>query len=754
MKKRSNHYYKLLSLVIASPLIGSQLVIAQDFVSNSAIDEIVVTARKRVESAQEIPISITVASGEELKNRSVVNFVDLQSFAPALGVVPAALSSGSLNVAMRGNVLPDIRLNVEPSVGVYLDGVYLPRNQGMNNADLYDIERVEVLAGPQSTLYGKNTTGGAVNIISKLPEDTFEGSLRIRYAEHDERQLAGMINVPVTDGFALRVVTSQTGRDGYGRNQFDGKDVGELNSQYWRASALWKPADDLSIVFSGDYSQTKSKSPVWKGLSDINFNGLAVTNTMSRLGITRQEAFDYLDSFQRGNKDSGSMDQPFQEDFESWGYSMTIEWNLSDSMTLKSITAMRGFEREGTGDLDGTPMPIIQYPLMETDDDQFSQEIQLTGTSFTEQLNWVIGGFLSREKGNERIDQVTLGGAPSVQIAEDIKTDGEAIYAQGTWHFSDKLSTTAGVRYNKDKRSLKHSNYNATTCLSLGMPLSSVPIADCQSKNGESFDEVTYTLGLEYAPWDARDILLYAKTSRGYRSGGVQQNSGGTSPAVAAVANQPYDPEILQDIEIGIKSTWMERRLLANISFFMSELDDMITTSQRPIPGTTAVATSVLNAATANIDGIEWQVIALPAPQFELGFSGTYLDASYDKFITPTGQDRTDEDLRFVPELRYAVTAIFKNESSYGQWRSQLDWWWQDKMLTGSAGGYSEAEGILNGRISLFLNKKDVEVALYGKNLADNRYWVFPNGIGSLGFTYNGFANPPRTIGVEINVNF
>lgn len=724
------------------------------------LEEIIVTARKREESSQEIPVSIMVSTGEDLQRASVKNFIDLQQSTPTLNVMSAALSDTSVNVAMRGNALVDIRLNVDPVVGVYMDGVYLPRNQGTNASDLYDIERIETLAGPQATLYGKNTSGGAINIFTKMPVDSFEGSMRVSYAEHDDRQMAGMINIPISDTLATRIVASLRGRDGYGTNAFDGSDVGALSSQNWRATALWTPSDDLQVTLRGDYAQADTQGAIWKGFQELRPNGVTVLNTSLATGLSMADAFAYLQTFAGGDKDDGNANLARDEEFKSWGVSATIDWDINDNLAFKSITALRKFKREGTVDLDGTPLVILEYPLMKTSDEQVSQEFQLLGTSFDGRLNWVTGLYYSEEVGDEEIHQVALGfltgGVPAIQRSEDITSESFGVFAQGTYAITDALSTTIGLRYTEDKRSLDQMNRSGPNCLSLGLPLASIGgAANCVRPESVSFEKVMYTVGLEYRPWQDLDVMLYAKTSRGYRAGGLQQTAGAPTQVAADFANQPFDPETVEDFEVGIKSTWMDNRLLANLTFFTSEIDDIIRVVSAPVPGTAIVATAVQNAAVASVDGVEWLLRFMPVTGLELRYAGTYMDASFDKYITPTGEDRSALPLLFTPEWRHSLSAIYSQDTSFGEWRAQLDWMYTAKQLAAEREAYAPAYDILNGRLSLFFQEHDFEIALFGKNIADERYFPYPvDVLDGLGFMYNGYANPPRTIGVEFNIHF
>jgi iron complex outermembrane receptor protein len=749
---------------------------------SGGISDIVVTARKTAERAQDVPISLTVATGETLTNRSVRNFIDLQQQTPAMHVVPAAISATSSNVAMRGQSTNDIRLNVDPAIVIYLDGVALPRLQGSNAADLLDVERVEILSGPQGTLFGKNSTGGAVSISNRDPVQTSEGFVKARMGSYLDSSIAGMINVPLSDTLAFRTVASYSHNDGYGRNLLTTNKTGQRDIVTVRAALKYDPGDALMVTVRGDYTHAKVTREAFKSfqyLAPINptagtgpsvtteaalelfnlpnlaaFNAQSVGTRVSQL--TAAEAA--LRGYAQGDPDDYSSNLDPREKAKIWGISGQIDYELSDNVSLKSITAYRGFARRASADLDGTPFSIIEYPFQHTNDKQFSQEAQINVTGFDRRLKWITGVYYANETGTEEIRLTSVarvsGAAAATGIAfADVGNKTMGVFSQASFKFTDQFSATGGIRYTKDKRRLDAQNYNQTMCTSLGVTLASIGGVDaCHRPMRTSFSEISYTASLEYHP--VRDIMLYAKTSRGYRAGGLQQAANGGSVALANAAFQPFQPEIVTDYEGGIKSELLDRHLRVNASYFHMKLNNAIRNVAVPVPGETRFSTRAQNAATAKIDGVEFDITAVPVDGLELSANGAYTDARFVSYITPTGEDRTNIPLTFTPRWQLGGTVAYTADLGWGDWRNQVDVSYTGRQLASEVSAYSPAHTLWNFRSSVDIKDADLNLAVYVKNLTNRRYIVFPTEVASLGFIYDGMYNPSRIIGVEATKKF
>ncbi|AMK26547.1 TonB-dependent receptor (plasmid) [Sphingobium sp. SJ10-10] len=752
--------------------------------ADNMLGDIVVTARKRAENAQDIPISLTVASGEDLVAKSITQFIQLQQITPSLHIIPASFGNTSVILASRGVAYVDIRLNNDPAVGIYVDGVYLPRAVGVNASELLDIARVEVLSGPQGTLFGKNTSGGAINFFTQAPTDRLEGSVKARIGAYGDRAASAVLNLPVTDTLSSRSVASFFGRDGYGRNMFDGSRTDKVNGRMFRTALSWTPGTTFQATLRADYSRTRSTQGAYKGFSFLQAPTVAgagtggpfptveaalerndIPNLAAWLALspaTRDalllDADRALRTFSAGNARDGNFDQAAREDMKAWGFSATIDYDLNDKISAKSITALRRFDRNGTSDLDGTPYAILQYPYLAAHDRQFSQELQISGDFLDGRLKSILGLYYSKENGMETSWQESLrriGGNNAITFQNArVGNRSKGIFTQHTFRVLDTLSVTGGVRLSRDDRSLDSSNYNNTNCLSLGRSLASIGgIANCIRPMDVSFTRWSYTGSIEYKP--DRDLLFYATTRRSYRSGGLQETAGATTVAAADVAFIPFRPEVVTDYEVGMKSEWFDRRLRVNVSGYHSIIDDSIRNQARPVVGSTSTPISTQNAAGVKVNGIEFEATVLPVKGLEISTNGAYTDAKFTRYLTPTGVDLTNLPVWFTPKWRIGVSAAYTQPITIGTVSANIDYSWEDRQLVSEPSAYSPSHEQLNARIALDLSKSGTTFAIFAKNITKEKYGPGPIDLsGALGFVASGQYNPPRTYGAEITKTF
>jgi iron complex outermembrane receptor protein len=751
---------------------------------DGALGDIVVTARKRAENAQDIPISLTVASGGDLAAKSVTQFIQLQQITPSLHIVPASFGNTSVILASRGVAYVDIRLNNDPAVGIYVDGVYLPRAVGVNASELLDIARVEILSGPQGTLFGKNTSGGAINFFTETPTSRLEGNVKARIGNYGDRALSAVLNIPVSDTISTRSVAAFFGRDGYGRNVLDGSPTDKVDGKLFRTTLSWVPAPAFRATLRADYSRTQSTQGAYKGLAvlvpptaagsgaggpfatveaALERNNIPDLASWLALPSAARDALlldadSALRSFSGGNVRDGNFDQAAREDMKAWGFSATLDYDLNDGISAKSITALRRFDRSGASDLDGTPYAILQYPYLAAHDRQFSQELQVSGNFLDGRLKSIIGLYYSKETGTETSWQLSLqriGGnnATTFQNAS-VENRSKGIFTQHTFKLFQGLSVTGGVRLSRDDRSLDSSNYNNANCLSLGRSLSSIGgIGNCVRPMDVSFTRWSYTGSIEYKP--ANDILFYITTRRSYRSGGLQETAGATTVAAADVAFIPFRPEVVTDYEAGLKSEWFDHRLRINISAYHSIIDDSIRNQARPVVGSTSTPISTQNAAGVKVNGVEFEATVLPIRGLEISTNGAYTDAKFTRYITPTGVDFTSLPVWFTPKWRVGVSGAYKRQLAIGEWSTNIDYSWEGRQLVSEPGGYAPAHEQLNARTAIGLQTAGITLAIFAKNITKEKYAPGPIDIsGSLGFVAAGQYNPPRIYGFEIAKQF
>lgn len=384
----------------------------------------------------------------------------------------------------------------------------------------------------------------------------------------------------------------------------------------------------------------------------------------------------------------------------------------------------------------------------------------------------MIGGFASDEKGTEQNVQIT--GVTQLQLA-DIRNRSIGAFVQGSYKITPDLSLTLGARYSADSRQI--TNYLQTLaplrlCQVQGVPIGATTIPgaqvtaeDCRRRDKATFDGISYTASLDYKI--APGILLYAKTSRGYRSGGLQQTGGTTptgncvtAPSVANCANftsaadivfAPYKPEILTDYEVGIKADLFDRLLRVNLTYYHARLKDALRGTPTQTPA--GLASIIQNAAMEKVDGVEWQISLQPVKGLELFTTGAYTNARFAKYTTLTGEDRRNIDVLFSPKWQVNVGGSLTHEIDNVRLRASADYSWTDRMLATEPTAYARSHGLLNGRLAMTLIKDELEIAVFGKNLTNFRYLPFPVQLGP-GLFVNGFYNTPRTLGAEMTKRF
>ena len=740
------------------------------------LDEIIVTARRRQERVQDTPISMTALSGDTLSESGTRTIGDLAAIAPSLFASGSAAGAGTTFFAIRGQTQLDSQVATDPSVALYLDDVYIATSNGVLN-DLTDIQRVEVLKGPQGTLFGRNTTGGAIAVYSNPPTYDLGGSFRARYGSFDSFGFEGVLNVPiVADKAALRLVGVTSQDDGYAVNAVSGEALGKQFSRQARGTLLLEPVDNFSLTIRADYSLLRNRGRVTK-LAYIEpaavnpFNpSLAVTAIESGLfaggfpDVFAAEAA--LAPFLNASNDriaqtngispSTGLQANFAR-FEQWGVSARAELELGD-ITLRSITAYRELDGKSFGDADATPFSILQYETT-LDPKQFSQEFQILGESFDNRLNWVAGAYFYQVKGADGSTAENL----SVLTGQDLTGDGipdilnpnfslgdndntsRAVFAQGTFKLSDVFSITAGGRYTSERKTLDLTSTAGGLC-SLPPALLVSP-GVCQTRLSNKFDGWSYIFSLEYKP--NNDLLAYAKTTRGFRSGGQNFCARGD---VAAFA--PFRPEIVTDYELGLKSEFFDRRVRFNLAAFYSNYSDIQRVTQ--VPGGGGAVQAITNAAKARIYGVEVETLASPLEGLTLGANLGYINARYKEFVDVLG-DRTNEPFVLTPEFSYSLFGEYGFDvGDAGTLKIRGDWRWVDAVDYGRGGpGTREPSyGLMNGRISFTTSDNQLEFAAFARNLFNKKYnegrFDF---VDTLGFAV-AYVGDPRTFGVEAKIRF
>lgn len=744
---------------------------AGEEVDTSGIADIVVTARKISESAQRVPLSIIALGPEQIENSGIQNVQDLQSQAPNLILQTHPTDPQSLSLAMRGQKQVDLTLTLDPSVGVYVDGFYNPRSLGLRGA-LVDMARVEVLRGPQGTLYGRNTTGGALALYTNDPVDRFEGMAQASRGNYNAWEVVGVANIPMTEGLALRLVAQHNEHDGYGKDSL-GRPLLEENATYVRGKLRAELGERVTLTAMGSYTDSESSGAIVKlthvrpatngGVAVSDFStavrgvaaelGLAPTPANLRIAQARLDAFVGSPSG-RFYDTNGAFAQASKTKIYTAGLDITGE--ISDAISIRSLTGYMGVDRLARTDTDATPFNIVGGPRT-TIDNYYSQELQLLGSS--DALNWVIGGYYGMERGVDITvsDTVPFLSPTSPTIFDaTVRNRSLAAFAQGVWEFAPRARLTVGGRYSWDNRVLISANRNRLSPCVVPAPgfdaVTASPVSrQCPRTFVDKYSDPSYLVSLDYELND--DILVYAKTARGYRSGG--RNFKGSNNIGTFIA---FDPETVTEYEVGLKSYFFDRRVRFNLAVYYDKYNDVQKVATIVLPVTNTFSSQTVNAAKARVQGFEADILWRVTDAFTLNGAVGLVDGKYKDFQDLSKGDRSNEPFD-VPKWTFNVGGRYEVETGLGMLGLQVDYQWQDKFYLDPQNYRivdfrQPARGLLSARASLDIDSVDAKIAFFGRNLTNKQYLSSgASPYDSLGLNF-AVTGEPRIFGIEFTKRF
>lgn len=637
---------------------------------------IVVIARKREERLLDVPIAITALGQESLENLGANDLSGVQGAIPNVNIVQGRGSASSANFFIRGIGQPDALQTFDPAVGVYVDGVYMSRIQGAL-LNLFDVERIEVLRGPQGTLYGKNTIGGAVNIISKKPDlNDVAGEASFTYGRFDETTAKGYVSVPLAPGsVALSVAGLYDDRDGIVLDPRTGRRYNDRNNLSGRA-LLRGSFDAVEVILSGDYTRQRNALTLGQATTP-----LVQTDFMAPPRIlvptVQDNPYRYRASTSFTNNEGQRLDH--------WGVSATVNVELGGPLSLTSITAYRDLQPDLFIDIDATEFELGDV-FVGIDQRQISQELQLKYSG--DRLNGVFGLYYLDEKVSSHQeahadDLFTFLAAPisfTRLIDDRQRTKSYAAFGQATYDFTERFSVTAGLRYTKEEKQYDRvtttvSSVAALNGLTFRFP-DSLP-APLNAVNEASFDAWTPALTLSYKP--TPDTLVYASASRGFKSGGFNGRANSLADLTLVVNGTPqlvtrFQPETVWTYEAGAKGSFLDGRVLLSAAAFWSDYKDFQARVGGGVGGSAGTGVfPVLNAGQLTIKGFEFEATVKPVRPLTLMASVGYLDAQYDEFAdgrrvppqtfscNPTGNAITCEPA-FAPPITARLGADYTVE--------------------------------------------------------------------------------------------
>lgn len=716
-----------------------------------ALEEITVTAQWREERLQDVPIAISAISGDELVQRGIRNVLNLTSLAPNVQVSNTPGNNTGMQIAIRGGATINPALFWDPTVGIYIDGVYVAKNLG-SVFDVVDLERVEVLRGPQGTLYGRNTLAGAVNFVTRQPSGEFQGRASLDLGEFSQRKAKFSLDLPKFGVASVSFGGFWEERDGHPETT-PGSSVPDLNNRdRWAGTVAVRLdfTDDLAASYRFDYTDLDQR-PQHSYLVRADLPFLEPYVSRERLDTVSVDA----DTFER---------------MQSAGHSLTLTWDVSDDVQLRSITGYRDLDWGDLLDLDGSDL-LVAHTSRLSDFDNFSQELQVVGSA--DRLNYVVGAYYYEDDGYTNNPQTFFFGTFNFDSRYGFGTDALAAYAQLDYQLTDAWTLTGGLRYTHEKKKIERAlgvNFAPDTPF--------VPLIPAGTSADETFSATTPMLAVAYRLSD--DVNLYARYAEGFKSGGFNGEYGdvGFTPEVIenniAETRTPFDPEKQKTFEIGAKSTLAGGALTLNAAVFYNKIDDL----QLSIFTATGAASSVIrNAGKATTSGFELEAAWRPIEALRLQLSYGYLDAEYDEFID-RGVDQAD-NRAFVHAPKHTFNLVADGrlaQTRFGALNLMADYAYSDDMylypyqLASSGPDYDptaavaentrvDAIGVLNARLALseipLGSSMSGEVALWSRNLLDADEIAngidFGPGFGNLTTAY--FLEP-RTWGVEFSVRW
>lgn len=764
--------------------------------ANSALelDEVMVTARRRAEHLQHTPVAVTALSGDALDVRAVRSLDALAQFVPNLqfdGAAPLSGAAYNATIFIRGVGQNDFAIFSDPGVAIYLDGVYLGRSIG-GVMNLVDVAQIEVLRGPQGTLFGRNTIGGAVILKSHEPDASFGGDVALSAGSLDRREIRATLNLPIDDVFASRLSAASVRRDGYAKRLTDGQQLGDKDATIARAQLAWTPSEELSAQLTLDTTRVRQSSAPLT-LIDVAASGVPLLNLYNSLvaptlGINARDGStivsaawltDDIDATHAGGRSINDLD--------SDGVALTLDSRVG-ATALRSITAWRKLDAKFARDGDNTPF-TFRETYNDDRQEQFSQELQWSGSNKERGFDWVSGLYFFQEDAREQggatlapgvydalealslaADQTWCGLAGTnprpiascpaplryggtafhdnnvladldVDLLTRVRNRSAAIFGQGTRQLAEGWSVTAGLRWTRDEKEIELAHRRRASGVYI------VGAADSPQQFSVSSSELTPKLGLEWQP--SSDVMLYVSYARGFKSGGFNGR-----PLVNSEEVRPYDPEIVDSYELGAKTRWLEGRMIANAALFYNEYRDM----QLSINATPQ--NFVRNAGAARITGLELEVAARLTHGLDLNLAAGYLNGSYTKLDPQlaTLQPPLTLDKELVKAPRWTVSAGLQYQwrIAAGSFTVRGDYIYRDRIyhdVFNDARLTQPAFDIANAYASFMTPDERWELALFATNLTSERYRLSGNSSVGMGLAESTFS-APREIGAALRMRF
>ncbi|GAB3114199.1 TonB-dependent receptor [Aestuariicella hydrocarbonica] len=734
-KNKSNQQVKSINRFHKAALIPSLLACcyATESLAQSqrqAIEEVVVTAQKREESLQDTPIAVTALTGNMLERQFALDLKDISGSVPSLVVTSVVNSGMTAAISIRGIGVQEADGFIDPSVGVVVDGVY----QGSNTTallDLFDVEQIEILRGPQGTLFGANTIGGVVNVTTAKPDSEFGGKVKVSAGNWGRRDTAISLTGPlIEDKLLAKIAIMQKKFDGFYENVIDGSDMGSQDVLSGRGYLSYVGAESFDATLQFEYGKGRNDSPVVMNYADP---GMAF----------------YVPGYSKTLGDSEDFNSATQvkdaSDYDISGTTLTMNWEL-DAATITSISNYREFELDEWTDQDGSPQSLLDTRRI-TNNRQISQELRaniaisdrfdLTAGAYYFFQNWALNSY-----SDLTAFDVFLPGYEALMFPEQ-DDESYSVFAQGYYDLTGSVRLQAGLRYTYQEKEMTILNQTA----SFGNVLAETP-----ASGKDHWENLGWRIGFD---WQVDDgAMVYGYQARGFKSGGF--NGRINFPEDIG----PYDPEIVDTWEVGAKTDWFDGTLRINAALFYNDYQDMQVDQLRYVGAD--VVTRVENAAGAVIQGVELEVTAVPVAGLTLNASLSYMDAEYDDFYfdvdanPANGQeDASGLELRNAPQMQGSLGIAYDMDFGPGFSTFNLVASYSDERQTDTRNhpvGSIEAMWIYNASLRWTDSSETWSIALQGKNLSDEKY--IASGFHAPGVMNFVAYGDRRTVAAEVAYNF
>ncbi|WOX04249.1 TonB-dependent receptor [Microbulbifer pacificus] len=699
--------------------------------ADTQLEEVTVTAQKREQSLQEVPVAVTAFGEDALIENGVADLSDIQKLTPNTTLQVSRGTNSTLTAYIRGIGQQDPLWGFEPGVGIYVDDIYVARPQGAV-MDVFDVERIEVLRGPQGALYGKNTIGGAVKYVTKKLSGDTEFSVRGGIGSYNQRDLILSGQTGLSEKAAVGFAVASYQRDGYGENIHTGADNYNKDILSGRVSLEFTPNDDLWVRVAADTTKDDSNA---------------------RFGYLMSNA-PTGDETPLGNVYDHESNMPSDNSVETGGISLVAEWKASDSITVKSMTSRRTGDTVTNIDFDSINRPDFDVPAY-YEDEQFTQEFQLNWSG--DKANLVTGIYYYDGTAEGGFDAVLGMYGITQNVSGAVDTQSLAVYANYEYALTDALNMTLGGRYTRDEKSGDVYKANFLGLYSPmfadhydGTPASATPYAVLTDySNSDEWGQFSPKAGLNYQIDE--DTMVYGSFSSGFKSGGFDMRG---DASVNPETVDGYDPETADTFEIGIKTQLLEDRVRLNATAFHTNYEDMQVTVQSFSAATQSFSSAVLNAGESEIQGFELEMMAAITDRLTSNLVLGYTDAEYIEVIN-AGENIADlwDNFQYSPQ-----------KTALGQLSYAMDMAGGELVLNGSV-SYRDGiqiyaapsvldEGsvtLLDAGATFFSGDGNWQVSLQGKNLGDETYRNA--GYNAFGWV-TGYYGAPRTVALTGSYNF